>query len=139
MLRVVLDTNIYISAILTPGKPRDVLELARKKRIRLLISEAILQETERILRVKIGKSPNEISRILISLQTISEFVSPLLTISHIKADPSDDRILECAVEGKADYIVSGDTKHLLPLKKYRNTKIISPAQSLQIFDQQNNV
>ncbi|MEK7510045.1 MAG: putative toxin-antitoxin system toxin component, PIN family [Patescibacteria group bacterium] len=132
MLRVVLDTNVYISAILTSGKPRDVLELGRKRKIRLLISGAILQEIERVLRLKIEKPAQEIARILISLQMVSEFVSPQKTISKIKSDPPDNRILECAHEGKADYIVSGDTKHLLPLKKYKNIGIVSPAEFLKI-------
>ncbi|HEX9722189.1 MAG TPA: putative toxin-antitoxin system toxin component, PIN family [Candidatus Paceibacterota bacterium] len=133
MFRVVLDTNVYISAVLTPGKPRDVLDFGRKRKFRLLISQAISEEIDRVLRLKIGKSAQEIARILLSLQIISEFVSPRESITEIAADPPDNRILECAVEGKADYIVSGDTKHLLPLKKYRGVKIVSPAEFLEIF------
>jgi len=133
-VRVVFDTNIYISAILTPGKAREVLELARKREIQLLISEAILAEIERILRIKIQRSDFEIALILKGIRSISTFVSPFLKLSIIKEDEPDNRILECALEGKAQYIISGDKRHLLPLKEFRGIKILNPTEFLKFFE-----
>ena len=131
-VKVVFDTNIYISAILTPGKAREVLELARKKKIQLLVSEAILAEIERILRIKIQRSDFEIALILRGIRSISTFVSPALKLSIIKEDDPDNRILECAFEGKARYIISGD-EHFLTLKKFRKINILAPAEFLKLF------
>ena len=71
MLKTVLDTNVYISAILTPGKSREILELARGGNITPLISEAILLEIERILRIKLKRSQFEVFIILEAIRKIS--------------------------------------------------------------------
>ncbi len=133
MLKVVLDTNVYISAILTLGNSREVLELSKKGEITPLISEAILLEIERILRLKLKRPQFEVFVILEAIREISIFVSPSQIFSVIKEDDADNRILECAVEGKAKYIISGDKRHLLPLKRYRGIKILSPKDFLEIF------
>lgn len=133
MIRAVLDTNIYISAILTLGKPRIVLNLARARLFHSCISEPIIQEIERILRIKIQKSTREIRLILNEILRMNEFVSPSRRISLIKEDDADNRVLECAAEGSCDYVISGDRKHLLALKRYKKISIVSAAQFLEIF------
>jgi len=131
MPKVVLDTNIYISAILTPGKSRRVLELARKRIIEVLISEPILLEIERVLRLKLRRSNFEVIFILKAIRDITILVSPALKLSVIKEDEPDNRVLECAVTGKVNYIVSGNKHHLLPLKEFKGIKILEPAEFLK--------
>jgi len=132
MLKVVFDTNVYISAILTSGTPRKILNLEREGKFNLFISEPVLLEVERVLRLKVKLDSFKISIILDSIRDISIFVSPSFTLSVVERDKSDDRILECALEAKADYIISGDS-HLLSLKEYQGIKILSPAEFLKLF------
>jgi len=129
MQRIVLDTNIYISAILTSGKPRAILDLVREKKFELFISEEILNEIERVLNVKIGLNNSDIVDTLNSIIDISSIVIPKIRISRIENDESDNIILECAVEVNADCIISGDN-HLLSLKKYDGISILNPADFL---------
>jgi len=132
MLKVVFDTNVYISAILTSGTPRKILNLEREGKFNLFISEPVLLEVERVLRLKVKLDSFKISIILDSIRDISIFVSPSFTLSVVERDKSDDRILECALEAKADYIISGDSR-LLSLKEYQGIKILSPAEFLKLF------
>ena len=109
------------------------MELARDGKIRLLISEAILGEVERVLRLKLYRTDWEIAAILRGIRNISHFVSPGSKILVIKEDEADNRILECAVEAKAQYVVSGDEHHLLPLGEFEGIKILSPAEFLRLI------
>jgi putative PIN family toxin of toxin-antitoxin system len=128
MPKVVLDTNAFISAILTPGQSRRVVEMARKGTIDLAVSEAILGEIERVLRLKLRRADWEIDAVLRGIRDISIFVSPGHRLSVIEADDADNRILECAVEAKAEYIVTGDAHHLLPLKEFQGIRMLSPGE-----------
>jgi len=129
MLRVVLDTNIYISAILVGGKPEQIIDLAREGEIEVCISMPILIEIERILKEKIGHTDEQVQHELLDIKSITKFTNPKITLAVVEDDP-DNRILECAVQEKVDYLISGDTKHLQPLKEYEGIKIVSPAQFL---------
>jgi uncharacterized protein len=125
MQRIVLDTNVYISAVLTSGNPRTILDLVREKKLELFVSENILIEIERILSVKIKFDDSEVNDILESIRDISFLVSPIVRIAEIEKDKSDNRILECGVEANTDYIITGDN-HLLSLKKYKGITILNP-------------
>ncbi len=130
MLRVVLNTNVLISAILFGGKPRQILEKAISGEIQLCISESVLEELKGVLRrPKFSYSPEAVQVILAELINISDFTNPLKRLHVVSEDPEDDRILECAVEARADYIISGDI-HLLKLGGYRNIKILNPSMFL---------
>jgi putative PIN family toxin of toxin-antitoxin system len=134
MLKVVLDTNILISAILFGGKPRQILEKAIRGEIRLCLSEPILEEFRGVLgRSKFGYSPEMIQFILTELTGIADFVNPSETIDVVLEDSEDNRILECAVEAKANYIISGDS-HLLKLSRYRNMEVLDAAAFLERFE-----
>jgi putative PIN family toxin of toxin-antitoxin system len=125
MLKVVLDKNILISAIFFGGKPRKILEKAIRGEIRLCISELILEELSGVLRrSKFDTSPERVQFILTELTGISDFVNPSETISLVLEDPDDNRILECAAEAKANYIITGDF-HLLKLSRYRDIEIVN--------------
>jgi len=125
VVRVVLDTNVLISAILFGGKPRRVLEKVIRGEIQLCLSEPILEELRGVLRrPKFDYSPEAVQVILAELIAISDFVNPSKTLCVVSEDAEDNRILECAVEGGASYIVTGDV-HLLKLGGYRDIKILN--------------
>ena len=131
MLKVVLDTNVLISAILFGGKPRQILEKAIRGEIRLCLSEPILEELKGVLqRSKFDYSPEMIQFILTELMGIADFVNPSETIDVVLEDPDDNRILECGVEAGANYIITGDS-HLLKLSRYLNIEVLNVAAFLE--------
>ena len=131
MLKVVLDTNVLISAILFGGNPGQILEKAIRGEIRLCLSEPILEELRGILqRSKFDYCPEMIQLILTELTGIADFVNPSETINVVLEDPEDNRILECAVEGKANYVVTGDS-HLLKLRRHLNIEVLNAAAFLE--------
>lgn len=129
--KVVIDTNIFISELNFTGKPSEILELFINDEIEVCISPFILKEVDKILREKFEWSEEQIERVLDRIKKKAFQVQPKIKIPAIKEKEDDNRILECAVEGKAQYIVTGDTKHLQPLKDYQGIKILSPAQFLE--------
>jgi len=132
VIRACLDTNVLISAVLFGGKPAEILELAAKEEISLVISPEILAEMSKVLNKKFNWPETNILKEIKAITSISIIVVPKTKIHKI-SDHSDNRILECAVEGQANYIVTGDKKHLLPLKEFKNIPIITPNNFLKIF------
>ena len=130
MLKLVLDTNVYISAILFGGKPEEIRKLAAEGEIEIAISEAIISEIAEVLRRKFGMENWQISQIVDDVREVTSLVIPQWNI-HVVEDDSDNRVLECAVEGNVRYIVSGDRRHLLPLKDYKGIEIVSPDEFLR--------
>lgn len=124
MLRVVFDSNVYISALLFDGPPRQILELAMKRQVVLVASDAIINETAGKLRDKFSWPEHRTLQFVRAASRLAELHKPGKKISVI-SDEADNRVLECAVAGKADLIVSGD-KHLLKLKSYQNIPIQKP-------------
>jgi uncharacterized protein len=113
VVRAVADSNIYISALNFGGTPERFLKAAQEGGFQLVISDAILNEIGAVLRTKKFAWPEEdIAKAQRALSGFTERVQPTETLHVVTADPSDNRILECAAAGQADYIVSGD-KHLL--------------------------
>ncbi len=128
MIKVVLDTNIIISAIIFGGKPRIILEGAIKGKFRLCISGDIINELNRILKRPKFDFPLEIIQLITNeLLLISDLIVPSVKITVIESDPADNMILECAKEANADYIVTDDT-HLLKIGSFKNIKIVTPSQ-----------
>ncbi|MBI5664135.1 MAG: putative toxin-antitoxin system toxin component, PIN family [Nitrospirae bacterium] len=124
MKRVVLDTNVTISAFFWKGPPRSVFDLARTGKITMLVSKDMEIEFIRVLGYsKFGVSPKEIVPFMKSLRSRAELVEVQTKLSIIQADPTDNVFLECAVDGKADYIISGD-KHLLDMGTYSGIAIL---------------
>jgi putative PIN family toxin of toxin-antitoxin system len=123
-LKVFFDTNIFISALVFPGSVAEkaIFKIIEGEDI-LLISKQILQEILSVLSKKFSGDKEAISRVAVNLSEIAEMVNPTVRIRVLKDEP-DNRILECAVSGKADVVVSGDKK-MLKLKKYEGVKIIS--------------
>ncbi|MBI1869847.1 MAG: putative toxin-antitoxin system toxin component, PIN family [Chlamydiae bacterium] len=133
-MKVVCDTNILISALLFPGGPPDhVISLARLKEITLCLSPDIFSEFKKVLMVKFKYSEGETEKFLDRLTNMSNLVYPRERIQVIHRVEQDNRILECALEAEADFLISGDKKDILPLKKIGKTIIISAAEFLEYY------
>ncbi len=137
MLSVTADTNIYVSAFEFGGVPRRFLEGAAARDFRLHISEAILEETLRVLRTKFRWTSEELYDAEKDIRSYSWLIRPMRTLEVIQADRSDNRILECAAAAKSDYIVTGDARHILPLGSFSGITILRVADFLrELQDQQ---
>ena len=129
MDRATADSNIWVSGLNWYGKPHELLNLARDGKIELAISDAILDEFSRILHDKLEWSADRLHSMRAEVATFTKRVSSTETLDVVKADPNDNRILECAVAAGSDVIVTGDA-HLLQLGTYRAIKIMKVADFL---------
>ncbi len=132
MTRVAADTNIYISALMFGGLPGVFLDLGLNCAFTLVSSRAILDELDEKLRCKFAVSEGDVSQIRARLEGAASLADPDFTLQAVADDPDDDRILECAVAGKADLIVSGD-RHLLHLGSYAGIPVLTVRQFLEQF------
>jgi putative PIN family toxin of toxin-antitoxin system len=129
-VKAVFDTNIFISALVIPGsRAATVLESVIEGRVRLHISKAIIHEVLDVLARKFGRDAEELSRAAVFLSELGEMVSPRTTVRVLKDDP-DNRILECAMAGRADVIVTGD-QPMLSLGEHEGVSVISLRAFLQ--------
>lgn len=145
MIRAVLDTNVWVSAILSPGHPpAKILELALTGNLRLIISAGIIREIGRVLQYP--KVKKALERRRITSQEADDVILKLLKAAIIAPgeilaegvsdDPADDMIIACALEGRADFIISGD-HHLIDLKNYQGIKIVDPSTFLALIAELN--
>jgi putative PIN family toxin of toxin-antitoxin system len=134
-MKVVLDTNVLISALIKAGKPRELFfRLAEEKA--LILSKNILDEFLEIAEdPRIAKYVNEkeATAFLNSLRDAAKVVTVKSKFKAVKEDPDDDVILRTAYDGKADYIVSGDA-HLITLGEFRGIKILTIDEMLRILE-----
>jgi putative PIN family toxin of toxin-antitoxin system len=130
-VRVVLDTNALVSALLFSGVSSKLVSLWQNGVIAPLLSREILDEYLRVLSYpKFALSEEEIKELIQEeILPFAEVVKPKRRLRVVRRDPSDNKFLECAVAGKANVIISGD-KDLLSLGRYRQIRIQSPAQFL---------
>ncbi len=133
LIKAVIDANVYISAVLFGGNAEKIIEAGRDGQIELLVSPHIITEIAEILRRKFNWPHLQISGVMDDIRDTAVILTPAESIRAVKADESDNRILECAVEGKADYIISGDVKHLQPLKAFRGIPILSPDEFVKLL------
>lgn len=144
MLKIVLDTNVLVSALINPhGKPAQILNYVFENKIRLFTSPSIIEELERVLSYprlmkRHGLEKEELKEFTFDLLSIMSLVEEKETIEVIMEDPSDNKYLSCAFNTKADFIVSGDV-HLLKLKEYEGIPIITLAQFLEITGREEEV
>ncbi len=132
MLKVVYDTNIVVSGLLsTRGIPALLLDLVINERVSLILSENVFDEYVDVLgRPKFNLPKRQRSSVLRRLKNLAEWVEPTQRIS-VSNDPDDNMILECAVASRANYLVTGNLRHLP--KTIRQTDIINPRQFLDIY------
>jgi len=123
-VRVVFDTNIFISALVIPGSlaEKAILKVTEGGDI-LVISKDIINEVLSVLSSKFSRDKEGLSHVAVILSELGELVKPTQKVSIFKEDP-DNRILECAIHGKADVLVTGD-KEMLQLREYKGIRIIS--------------
>ena len=131
--KVVIDTNVFVSGLTFKGNPREVLDLVWRGDIEACISSFILRELEETLKKDFGWDRDQIKHIIEKIKSKTTRVHPKSKVSIIKEKDDDNLILECAIEGKVQYLISGDRKHLLPLKEYQRTQIVSPAEFLKLL------
>lgn len=135
MLRILLDTNVIVSAIVKGGAPRKIWLAFKEEQISLIFSISMLEEPQRVLRrPKFANIINEeeLKKILLFIELFAEFTELCPKEISICRDPADNHILLTADSGRADFIVTGD-KDLLVLKTFRRIPIITPRKLLKIL------
>ena len=133
MLSVTLDSNIYISGLNFSGNPRQILNLARSGRIRVDLSNEILDETIGVLRDKFHWADDRLESLREQLAGWTNRVTPLGKLRVVKDDPDDDKIVDCAATAGSDYLVTGD-KAILKLGSHDRTRIVTAAEFLEIMN-----
>jgi uncharacterized protein len=136
---VVLDTNVYISALLWTGISHRLLHLAETGDLTLVTTPAIIEELRDVLsrpkfRLRIRTLQSSVAELMEALLSLVEVVQDLPIEPVVKRDPDDDKILACAIAAQAHWIVSGDD-HLLSLKSYSEISILTPRQFARMWDE----
>lgn len=132
MIRAVVDTNITVSGLLFGGVPLKVIKAALDRKFVWVTSPVLMDETERVLRSdKFGLTQHEIQVLSAPIFGIAEIVVPVNTLAVIERCPADNRVLECAAEGKCSVIVSGDRRDLLSLKHFHHVEIVTARQFIE--------
>ncbi|MER3446070.1 MAG: putative toxin-antitoxin system toxin component, PIN family [Candidatus Dadabacteria bacterium] len=134
-MRVVIDTNALISGIFWSGKPKILLNKARRGEITSVTSEVLLSELKDILTGEdkpFHLTASEADRIVSSVRVISDVILPISKVSVCR-DEDDNRVIECALDGNAKYIVTGDFD-LLALREYQGIAILSVADFLKVIN-----
>jgi putative PIN family toxin of toxin-antitoxin system len=129
-MRVVADTNVFISAFMFGGLPGKILDLALRGKFTLVTSSSLLDELDEKLRGKFAVSERDALAIRAKLEDSANVVEPDFELNAVPDDPDDNRVLECAVAGKAEFIVSGD-RHLLRIGCYEEIAIITVRQFIE--------
>ena len=134
MFRVVVDTNVLVSALTAGGKPRRLL-LRLLEEHKVILSRQILAELADVLaRDKFNLKSSQINRFLTTLAKKSKITPAISHFKVVSEDPDDDILINTAYKGKADYIVTGD-KHLIALKEFKTIQIITVTQMLDNLKQ----
>jgi hypothetical protein len=140
MIRAVLDVNVLISALISrSGAPARILEAWQAERFLVVTSEPILAEFQRVLaqpqlRNRYGLTPSRVQRLLRGLRQFALVTPGELELHGLAPDPDDDKLLACAVEGGADYLVSGD-KDLLNLGEHEGVQLVAPAEFIRRLEE----
>ncbi len=134
-MRVVLDTNVIVSALNFPGNERMLLELALRGRFQFFLSLFILEEVAGVLTRKFGWDEERTARAIRVIENAAIVIEPPRLEEMIEGGHADNRVLECAVAANADYLVTGDRRHLLPLEEHRGTRIVNAPRFLSALGQ----
>ena len=130
-MRVVLDTNVFVSSFYG-GKPREVINLWKKGKIEICISEEILEEYLRVLN-RAGAGKETLEELLDLLKTGENLQFARIDKQYrvVEKDPHDNKFIECAIAAGAKYIISGD-RHLLEVKEFMGVKVVTPSEFLKM-------
>ena len=133
-MRVVLDTNVIVSGLNFPGNERIVLDLARRGRFELCLSPFIMEEVSGVLGRKFGWSEGRSTQAIQMLRDAATVVEPRQIPAVVEGNEADNLILGCAVEISADYLITGDRRHLLPLGKHGSGRILNASRFLSALE-----
>ena len=132
-MRIILDTNVFISGIFFSGPPSQILKAWKNQNLQIVLSKQILDEYQRVADELSSKySQIDITPIIELITIHGEFIDIKGIDISICEDPDDDKFIECAIAGKCNIIVTGDI-HLLKLKEYKNVKIIKPRDFIEKY------
>ena len=129
-MRVVLDTNVIVSALNFPGNERLVLELALRGRFEFYLSLFILEEVAGVLVRKFGWDEERTAQAMGVIENAATIIDPPRLDELIEGGHADNRVLECAVAASADYLITGDRRHLLPIGERQGTWIVNAPRFL---------
>ena len=133
MLRVVLDTNVLVSAIISDGKSRQLFKKGINHQFSIITSDLILKELADVLsRPKFKISKEELEKIIYAMNRSAETVTVQSKLNLVKEDPKDNMVIETACDGNADIIVSGDG-HILALQTYGKIRIVTVQKMLDLI------
>lgn len=136
MLKVCIDTNIWISGVLFSGRPAQIVSAAFSRKFQLISSQVILRELEQNMIRKFDFGRKNTSRLIRRILQIADLYEPSGTVQVIPNRHTDNLILEIAMLSRSRYLVTGDKEHLLPLKQFKYVKIVdarSFLDELRIF------
>ena len=133
-MRVTADTNFLISATQWDNSAaRKLLIKLIQENAVIFITQEILDEFNRILQRDFDCSQEDAQEVVNEVMIFATLIEPLEKIDFIKTDPSDNKVLECAVDSHSDYIVTYDARHLLSLKEFRGIKLVKPEDLLALI------
>ncbi len=133
-IKVVIDTNVFISALLFGGSHLEIIRLFLKGDIEVYLSPFIVEEIASILREKFLWEEAKIEKLLQLISSKAKEVYPQVKVSIIKSKDDDNHILECcALASKVDYLISGDKRHILPLREFKGIRILSVSEFLEEY------
>ena len=132
-MRVILDTNVFISGVFFSGPPYQILKAWQDGKIKLLLSPEIFEEYERVGKALSGQFPSINLHTILSFVTIkAEIILAQELSERVSEDPDDDKFLACALSGKCKLVISGD-KHLLGVSGFKGIEVIRPRQFLDEY------
>lgn len=132
-MKIVLDTNVFISAIFFSGPPSQILKAWKESKLQIILSEEILEEYQRVGGELSTKYPSiDIEPIIEFLTIFGELVETKDISESICEDPDDNKFVECAIASQSKLIVSGD-KHLLRISGYQNIEVLKPRDFINIY------
>jgi putative PIN family toxin of toxin-antitoxin system len=132
VLKVVLDTNVLISALAFQGETRKIWDLVEQNQFRLFTSTFILLELERNL-LRLGCDRSQTAALMQRIKELATTVTPTRQVRAVPWHEADNRILECALEAEADVLVTGNLKHIRPLGSYQGISIMTPREFLATY------
>ena len=132
-MKVIVDTNVFVSGLFWAGPPRKILNAWHEQTIRLIVSPEIFKEYERVSKALSEKySGIDLDRILQLVAIYAEMYTPVILEQQVSRDRDDDKFIACALAANVALIVSGD-QNLLSVSGYRGIEIISPAHFVKTY------
>ncbi len=131
-MKITVDTNFLISSTQWGNSvSRRLLDIMIEKDIEIYITDFVIEEFSRVLKRDFKYDEEDVERFIEIVLSLTKLVVTKNEINIIKDDPSDNKIIECALESESDYILTYD-KHLLNIKEYKGVKIIKPEEFLKV-------